>query len=459
MPWPVEVLMQSPGNHVEASYIQSRDAGTEFPFSKLVIGDDAFYPMALFQATPSQPQLPFPRTVMMSGNYFRPRWAGLGDRRLKNINLVVEWLLADGQRILLVPSLSEAETIRRLIHNGEYGVYDAAGLAIEKKPLSVGIAVRTLTGHKLDASQSFTEEAAGGVEVRTGLQCLRLFHGDMFFSDAELQLLMTSLAATSPENRRLFFEECIRRRRRERREWSDTPIARIFVDEAEWSTLKPRAMIESARANVVATLAYVAKLNHERSKLEEVATGHIMRDEMEEAEKPQGRIKEIVSELANYPKDTEATFDMFDLDRDKLLSRTEFMNFFKSFNVHPTASDMPGILERLGSDGAFLSLQQFEEAFAPRESEASVEPELVPNQPWVCPRCPGGMLNPWENHTCIYCLVERRPDLVAIIGEIATVPPGMWQCKACTFFNEDEVFFCDACGSNKDMVPDGGNFD
>ena len=90
---------------------------------------------------------------------------------------------------------------------------------------------------------------------------------------------------------------------RERREWSDTPIARIFVNESEWSTLKPRAYIESARANVVATLAFVAKLTNEREKLEEVCTGYIMSDQMEEAEGPQQRIAEIVNELQSYPKD------------------------------------------------------------------------------------------------------------------------------------------------------------
>ena len=53
-----------------------------------------------------------------------------------------------------------------------------------------------------------------------------------------------------------------------------------------------------------------------------------------------------------------------------MLNRTEFMNFFKTFNVHPTASDMPGIMARLGSDGTFVSLEQFSEAFAPKVSEA-----------------------------------------------------------------------------------------
>jgi len=69
------------------------------------------------------------------------------------------------------------------------------------------------------------------------------------------------------------------------------------------------------------------------------------------------------------------------------------------------------------------------------------------------------MVNVWENHTCVFCLVERRPDLIAIIGEIDTVPTGKWRCNACTFFNHDDVFFCDVCGSNKDAVPDDGSFD
>ena len=102
--------------------LEARETGKEFPFSALIVGDDAFYPLALFQMSMSQQPLPFPRTILLSSNYFRPSWAGLGDRRLKNITLVLDWQPSEGHRYVLVPSLAEAETIRRLIHAGEFGV-------------------------------------------------------------------------------------------------------------------------------------------------------------------------------------------------------------------------------------------------------------------------------------------------------------------------------------------------
>jgi hypothetical protein len=456
IPWPVEVLMQPPGNRVDSAFIQQRDAGEEFPFSKLVVGNDAFFPMALFHATTSQPQLPFPRHVMMSSNYFRPRWAGLGDRRLKNICLVVEWVLDDGRRILLVPSLMEAETIRRLIHNGEYGIYGEDGLTIEKRPLCISAAVRTLTGHKLDSTDSFKEEAAGSTNLSSALQCVRFFHGEMFLSDGELSLLMNSLAASTPNERKLFFEECIRRRRRERREWSDTPIARVFVDEKEWATLKPRALVENARANVIATLTFVTKQTQELNKLEDLIISHISSNDEEAAERVRQQYAEIKKDLGNYPADITATFTKFDCDEDMMLNRQELLSFFKYFNVHPTATEIPGVLEWLGSDSSFLPLDVFEQAFAPKATEGSADE--VEGQPWQCTRCPAGLLNPWENVKCIYCMVGVRPGMENWVPDTGCAP-GMWACKACTFQNPDELFFCDICNTHKDAVPQGDNYE
>mmetsp|Transcript_34135 Transcript_34135/g.89813 ORF Transcript_34135/g.89813 Transcript_34135/m.89813 type:complete len:1087 (-) Transcript_34135:500-3760(-) len=53
--------------------------------------DSPFYPLHSFRVRTEQPALPFPSKLIVSDNYFRPRWVGLGDRRLKNVALVVEW--------------------------------------------------------------------------------------------------------------------------------------------------------------------------------------------------------------------------------------------------------------------------------------------------------------------------------------------------------------------------------
>ena len=88
LPWQVPVLSSNPGiARVEASLVEARDAGTEFPFSSLVVGDDVFYPLALFHMSTSHQPLPFPRSILVSSNYFRPSWAGLDLENFPPISL------------------------------------------------------------------------------------------------------------------------------------------------------------------------------------------------------------------------------------------------------------------------------------------------------------------------------------------------------------------------------------
>ena len=30
--------------------------------------------------------------MLLSDNFFRPQWCGIGDRRLKNVSLILEWI-------------------------------------------------------------------------------------------------------------------------------------------------------------------------------------------------------------------------------------------------------------------------------------------------------------------------------------------------------------------------------
>lgn len=55
-------------------------------------GMEAFYPFAEFQARKGQPMLPFSPFLLVSDNFFRPSWISTGDRRLKNITFVLEWI-------------------------------------------------------------------------------------------------------------------------------------------------------------------------------------------------------------------------------------------------------------------------------------------------------------------------------------------------------------------------------
>ena len=49
-------------------------------------GASPFYPALDFQTRKDLKKLPFPNDMMITDNFFRPSWIGIGDRRLKNID-------------------------------------------------------------------------------------------------------------------------------------------------------------------------------------------------------------------------------------------------------------------------------------------------------------------------------------------------------------------------------------
>ena len=76
-PWKVEVLSNTPTNDTAAKASQEKCP---------------FYPALNFQTRKDLKKLPFPSDIMITDNFFRPSWIGVGDRRLKNIALVLEWV-------------------------------------------------------------------------------------------------------------------------------------------------------------------------------------------------------------------------------------------------------------------------------------------------------------------------------------------------------------------------------
>jgi hypothetical protein len=278
-PWAVHLLTQPP----------SGQTGGE--------KDEAFYLFSKFQARPEQSQLTFPPNLLLSDNFFRPRWCGLGDRRLKGAHLIMEWIpeamkqaskarllqvhaaLMSGEhgdgtapmdpntaaavamqiitnpgsapaslqailhepvdvqvfaasRRLVAVSLAEAETLRRIIH-------------VQQDSISgVGLALRALESGVIDQTDHFVATCPGDDdELAVGIQCMRFFNGDMWYSDDELALLQKGLKDTPLERRVCFFSECLRLRRAERLLWEDTPLAKIFTAESEWHLLHMRARV------------------------------------------------------------------------------------------------------------------------------------------------------------------------------------------------------------------------
>ena len=360
-PWLADQLTLSPGTALDT---MEEEPMRDDHFSELAIGDMPFYPLSHFAPRKGVRSLTFPPSLLLSSNWFRPRWAGLGNRRLKNVVVVMEWSPRRGAdaekpgRYLCALTLAEAEAVRRVIHMGKYGELvdsrtqpssgDAAAAAegaaaegaaegaaeavlasstalssITMLARSLGreneVALRVLGGHVLDSTASYRYSAAtsgagtdldGGGSgsdsgaIASGMQCFRFFNNEMFYNGHELELLVSSSLALAPlAERREFFEDCLRRRRRSRHlcvacvraiasarvsmgrcseaaqlallafthsrtlspphararathSYGDTPVARVFSDKSDWSGLRVQALIDTSSAAILAKLRW-----------------------------------------------------------------------------------------------------------------------------------------------------------------------------------------------------------
>jgi rubrerythrin len=213
-----------------------------------------------------------------------------------NVAQVVSQCVDTQQRYLAVLTLSEAETIRRMIHVGKYGqkrsLFDntkkqnstqaliSSGLSPVIAVLlqdKASMALRTIQGHVVDATDDFVAESrhydipdkssSHVRSVEAGMQCLRFFNNDMFFSAEQLDLIISALPCDH-QTRQVFFEETLRRRRRERKVFTETPVNKLFVPSKHWDLLRPIALIARIRWRFYNELKHTQKLKLELEYLE-----------------------------------------------------------------------------------------------------------------------------------------------------------------------------------------------
>ena len=171
-------------------------------------------------------------------------------------------------RYYVAVSLAEAETIRRVLHvRGKHplvadhtrGVQPE--VALRYSPLASpgktmlgdgGVAFDTSAGWRRDTSsnqsQILSEHPIGNdctgataAEAAIAQSVFRYFDGDMHFTPPQLNVLIRSLQASSVLERERFFSSTVGVRRRMDRKWQETPLAKVFTCESEFSALKQRA--------------------------------------------------------------------------------------------------------------------------------------------------------------------------------------------------------------------------
>jgi hypothetical protein len=81
----------------------------------------------------------------------------------------------------------------------------------------------------------------------------------MYYTTPEIAILENSLSLVKFDDRKAFFMNCLRLRRRERNLWEDTPLAKIFCPQEEWHLLRANATLQLLVTKLSVT-AHVVRL-------------------------------------------------------------------------------------------------------------------------------------------------------------------------------------------------------
>jgi hypothetical protein len=181
-------------------------------------------------------------------------------------------------------SLSEAETIRRILHirqrlkrvedakvlKGKFAT--SSSLVMQSGHIVAGVPQQLVDGHTtevalhyslacgpdaplagdggmiLDASREWLRKGTNATiyEASKIHSSFRFFDGDMHFAPAALNLLLKNISG-SVHDRERFFHAVVGCRRRMERKWQDTPLARFFTVPHHWLALKQAAQASFVR--------------------------------------------------------------------------------------------------------------------------------------------------------------------------------------------------------------------
>jgi hypothetical protein len=397
-------------------------------------GEEPFYSFQDFHVRVEQPKLAFPPSMVLTDNFFKPRWVGVGDRRLKNVSIIVEWqpmaardaltkeigqqfqqLLAAGtpanqaaalamQRAVqaldatpsaLTPgataaspvyhiavSLAEGETLRRVIHSRQ-SVLKACSLTLY-----------TVDGLQLDSSH-LARHVPAPPEPRTeALLCLRFFNNEMFYQPEEVEVLLKAMASTPVPMRVKFYEECMRLRRRERNRWADTPLAKVLTEQSEWHLLGARAKLEQLNTALQAS-----------------------------------KRVSLLDTFARFTTEGSTSF----------LSRSEFQRCLESLQLGFAPKDLSEIVALVDhSTTDTITEQVVRDNFYVVDitDQVDTSEDVMEQDIWLCQNCT--FVNPMSERSCAICEMGWT-------GE-RTCPSNKWVCTTCTFFNPDALFYCEVCG-------------
>ena len=347
----------------------------------------------------------------------------------------------DGERKLMVCTLAEGETLRRMIHRRQanlggtqvalltpYGYCQARPWTLQQMP-----------GYTMDETQS----------TKSLMQCLRFFNSEMHYSPQEVNWLRTYFDATNMNDREDFFMDLIVRRRRLKHDFEGTPVQQVFMTDADRQHI-----------NAITILSNLRKAKASRDKKPHVYTDPNQNDLWSQQQpdvffammcqlgQPEGSpqlaadvamlnedgIRKTFAEFAAGELDAVAMTDIMnyvDQDKDQLISWAEFQEGFRIRNPPPPVirkwmcqsqtcrtteqgyDTETGLRNEYTEDIMQCPICNAAQTFEIVEVNAS-DPIYYPNvgMRWKCfdgPTCSatGGMLNTMNSQFCQLCNARR----------------------------------------------------
>eukprot|EP01098_Paradermamoeba_levis_P009293 TRINITY_DN385_c0_g1_i11.p1 TRINITY_DN385_c0_g1~~TRINITY_DN385_c0_g1_i11.p1 ORF type:complete len:781 (-),score=237.18 TRINITY_DN385_c0_g1_i11:81-2390(-) len=460
-PWPADYLLEKPSGQVN--------------------GKDPFYLFSKFQVHNQHKPLSFPSSLLLSDNFFRPRWAGLGNRRLKNVCLVLEYL----------PTLWKEQLQDQM----------KTRIAVLFKQLTQGCGVSGCTNAQHCASvKGLDPNAAAAKALQLAVASIQQ-QDESVYCEATKKMLAALPSATKPnENERyvvavsLAEGETIRRLLHlqqagtlpsnlmklsvalralsgnvidQSSNFQKAPESVSLVDVAlqclkffnceMYFTDNELTLLESGLrlSNLDDRLAFFSESlrlrRRERNLWGDTPLAKIFTPQEEwHLLRSRATLEQFVHALGKATKkrgvDAALSFLKLDSDNDGCLSEEELQRCLEVLNLGFSPRDCYEIVRLAPFDeNRKINLVAFKRFFnvsdelqKPKQTKQSDQMMMMGNS-WQCNNC--SYINSVHNRTCLVCELGwtgRRE-----------CPPDKWVCAAedggCTFFNPKGMFYCEVC--------------
>jgi hypothetical protein len=246
-------------------------------------GQLVFYPLREFSLHKNNDgKLPYPPNICVSEGYAPFIHASAGNRRLKNVCVLMQWLPevaeSDEEPVTVIISLAEAETLRYLINRKPLLRSRVALWSTDPQTLGVAITAPLFKQSKQSAigrrtpalirCDSVDPSVAGKQKILDiAVQFARYFNGCMYFDDTGLLMLLSELQQIDKASRLKLFNETLNCRLRDQSLTTNTPVDHVFQQDS---------MLSLER--ILKTIGEIKKLLCDEFESVEVAFAHFAKD-------------------------------------------------------------------------------------------------------------------------------------------------------------------------------------